>query len=121
MQLYIDDRLLAADADEAALERALARFLALGHKRLELRREPKRQLTLSRWESEVFIEVETPGRVDGALAAGWEVAAQAARDYLAGKAAKAPWPKLVAGLVDIMIGEPDDDCPLCRQMKERRA
>lgn len=128
MQLYIDDVLKDQAADEETLARALMLFRPLGHKRLTLRRDPCRQLTLSRWDEEVFIEVQTPGRVEGALALDWEEAASAAQDYLAGRPAKARWPSLLdkgaatlGGLVSLVIGEPDDDCPLCRAMKEKRA
>lgn len=136
MQLYIDDALKDDDVDAETLARALMLFTPLGHKRLTLRRDPSRQLTLSRWDEEVFIEVQTPGRVEGALALDWEEAARAALDYLAGRAPKARWPSLLrrgaaglgglageaaGGLASLLIGEPDDDCPLCRALKEKRA
>lgn len=123
MQLYIDDELKDDALDAATLDRALMLFKPLGHKRLTVRRDACRQLTLSRWDDEVFIEVETPGRVEGALALDWDEAIAAARDYLAGRAAKTRWPKLpdLGGLVSLVIGAPDDDCPLCRALKEKRA
>lgn len=124
MQLYIDDVLKDDSLDADTLDRALMLFRPLRHKRLTLRREPARQLTLSRWDDEVFIEVQTPSRVEGVMAAGWDEAAVAARDYLAGRAPKArPLVSLpdLGGLIDVVIGAPDDDCPLCRALREKRA
>ena len=113
MNLYLDDALTHTTTDAAALDAALVRFKNLGGKRLELRKAPNRRLTLSRWETELFIEVETPGRLDGAVADGWEAAFAAARSYLAGGAVTAPKP--ARGFLDVVIGEAwHPDCPLCR-------
>jgi hypothetical protein len=124
MQLYIDDELKDDALDADTLDRALMLFKPMGHKRLSVRRDALRRLTLSRWDDEVFIEVETPGRVEGALALDWDEALAAARDYFAGRAARAKLPSLLqkgaAGLVSLVIGAPDDDCPLCRALKEAR-
>jgi hypothetical protein len=83
MNLYMDDLLTRTTTDAAALDAALVRFKSLGGKRLELRTAPNRRLTLSRWDAELFVEVETPGRIDGAVVDGWEAAFSAARSYLA--------------------------------------
>lgn len=104
MQMYVDDRLIALDADDAALEAALARFRALGQKRLELRRQPKQQMKVCRWQDEFFVEMETPAMLVGVQVETWEEAAQAARAYLDGQ--------------DGFIFDDDDgsDCPLCRAL-----
>jgi hypothetical protein len=115
MDLSIDDQLVDADVDAESLGRALGLFRALGHKRLELRKKPNERLTLSRWDDEVFVEVERPGRVEGVLMPSWDAAARAAADYLASKPVKAP--PLKKGLTHLIFGTPyEPDCPLCRAM-----
>lgn len=119
MTLYLDDRLIAQDADAAALEAALARFNLLGHKRLRLCAEPKRALTLSRWDGSLFAEVETPTRVDGSALNDWGEACAAARDYLAGRAVRVGWDPGPA-FVDVVLGDAyHPDCPLCRKAAGR--
>ena len=115
MDLWIDDSLTDVSVDAESLDRALALFRALGHKRLELRRAPNDKLALSRWDDEVFVEVERPGRVEGVLMPSWEAAVLAARDYLAAKPVKAP--PLRKGLTHLIFGTPyEPDCPLCRAL-----
>lgn len=113
MNLSMDDQLIHTTTDAAALDAALVRFKNLGGRRLELRRAPNRRLTLSRWETELFMEVETPGRLDGAVVDGWDAAFAAARSYLAGGAVTAP--RTSRGFLDVIIGDSwHPDCPLCR-------
>lgn len=115
MDILLDDRPIMQDADSDALELALARFKNLGHKRLTLRAEPKRTLTVSRWDGDLFVEVETPSRLDGLRVDGWEAVLRCARDYFAGKAVKLAWepPPGVANVVMRDASHPD--CPLCRK------
>ena len=114
MRIYLDDKVTGAEADAAAVEAALGRFKMLGHKRLELRRAPNSRLTVSRFESELFLEVETSGRLEGVLLSDWTQAETTVRDYFEGKATKLEVPKLPKSLAHLLIGDVDPNCPFCR-------
>lgn len=102
MQIYIDHKLQTLNADAKSLEAALARFETGDHYLLELAKDRRSHLSVIRSDGDLFVETWSSNGTIGALAP-WHEAAQAARDFLAGK------------LVDYAL---DDDCPLCRAMRE---
>jgi len=115
MQLYLDDVLVAAEADETALRAALTKLRWLGATQLELRRGADSRLRLTFHRGDLFLEVEMPGRADGvSLGDDWRQARAAVRAYGAGRPVKLrPLPP--GAYQQSIVGTAyDDHCPLCR-------
>jgi hypothetical protein len=102
MRIYLDQKLQSLDADASALDAALKKFEREGCSLFELSKDKSSHFSITRSNGSLFVETWSSNGLIGTLAT-WRQAAAAAKDYLDGR------------FVDYAM---DDDCPICRAMRE---